>query len=457
MRRYRWLTWVLLPIFLAGCSLAPKYERPEKPILPSWPVMSPEVKKMGWGCFITDHRLREVVQLALQNNRDVKLSALNVERVQAMYRIQRAELFPSVNAGASMARERVPGDLSITKQGSVNTRYDVNVSIVSWEIDFFGRLRNLKDQALEQFLASEEAHRANELALVSAVSQTYYSWAAARQQLELSRETLRAQEESYRLLERRFATGMASEIDLRRAQTQLESARADVARYIQAVAQAENALQLLVGTPLPPHLHPPVMRELSFPEEVSPGLDSSVLLTRPDVLMAEHRLKAAHANIGAARATFFPRITLTAAGGTASAELDGLFRAGSAAWSFVPKVSLPIFDARTWAAYDVAKVDRKIALADYEKTIQIAFREVADALAAKGALEKQLEAQNSLVEALKETYLLAQKRYEKGLDSYLSVLDAQRSLLAAERGLIDIKMALLTSRIALFKALGGGE
>jgi multidrug efflux system outer membrane protein len=263
--------------------------------------------------------------------------------------------------------------------------------------------------------------------------------------------------DSYNLIKKRYDAGIISELDLKRAQSQVDSARGDVALYTQLVAQDENALTLLVGSPVPKELLPIELKSVIPPREISAGLSSDVLLSRPDVMAAEHQLKAANANIGAARAAFFPRIALTASAGTASAELSGLFKSGSGAWTFAPQIIMPIFDARTWSAYDVTKVEKEISIAEYEKAIQTAFREVADALAEKGTVNQRLAAQQSIVDAFAVTYKLSEARYNKGIDSYLSVLDAQRSLYGAEKGLIMLRFAQISNLITLYKSLGGGK
>jgi multidrug efflux system outer membrane protein len=292
---------------------------------------------------------------------------------------------------------------------------------------------------------------------VSAVAIAYFTRAADQQNLNLAASTLETQEAAYQLIRKRYDVGLVSELDLRRAQSQVETARGDVARTTQLAAQDENALNLLVGSPLPRSLLPSELGSVSPPQEISPGLSSERLLRRPDVLAAEHRLKAANANIGAARAAFFPRISLTTTIGTASAALSGLFKSGQDTWSFVPQITLPIFDARTWSAYEVTKLEREIAVAQYEKAIQTAFREVADALAVRGTVNQQIAAQQSLVDAVAETYRLSNARYTKGIDSYLGVLDAQRSLNAAQQGLIVLHLARLVNRVTLYKVLDWGE
>jgi multidrug efflux system outer membrane protein len=292
---------------------------------------------------------------------------------------------------------------------------------------------------------------------VSALAQAYLTLAADRETLKLVAFTLEIQEASYKLIRKRYDVGLASELDLLRAQSQVDTARGDVARYTQLTAQDENALNLLVGSPIPQELLPAELGSVNPLKEISSGLSSELLLRRPDVLAAEHQLKAANANIGAARAAFFPRISLTTFIGTASADLSGLFKAGQGTWGFTPQIIMPIFDARTWSAYDVTKVDKEISVAQYEKVIQTSFREVADALAVRGTVNQQIAAQQSLVDAFAETYRLSNARYTKGIDSYLSVLDAQRSLYGAQQGLIILHLARLVNRVMLYMALGGGE
>jgi multidrug efflux system outer membrane protein len=448
--------------------MAPKYTRPEAPVPAQWPTgpayketkfaaSAPAAAELPWRDFFTDERLQKVIAIALDNNRDLRVAALNVERARALYGIQRAELLPSVNAVGTMSKQGIPADLSTTGSSTTAVQYSVNLGIISWEIDFFGRIRSLKDQALEEYLATEDTRRSAQISLVSAVAQAYLTLAADRENLKLAASTLEAQEASYKLIQKRYDVGFSSLLDLRRAQSQVDVARRDVASYTQMVAQDENALNLLVGSPMPSALLPAELGSVSLPKEISPGLSSELLLRRPDVLAAEHQLKAANANIGAARAAFFPNISLTTAIGTASAELSGLFKSGQGTWLFAPQIIMPIFDARMWSAYDVTKVEKEISVAQYEKVIQTAFREVADSLAVRGTVNQQIAAQQSLVDAVAETYRLSQARYTKGIDSYLSVLDAQRSLYGAEQGLIVLRLARINNTVALYKALGGSE
>ncbi|KQC11459.1 MAG: multidrug transporter [Smithella sp. SDB] len=462
------LTVVTTLFFLGGCTLAPNYTRPASPVPAQWPTgpayqetatgkFEQTASELQWKDFITDKKMQKIIEISLKNNRDLRIAALNVERARAYYGISRAELLPSVNAAGSMYKERMPGDLSSTGSAMTTEKYSVNIGISSWEIDFFGRIRSLKDRALEQYLATQEAHRIAQISLISAVAQAYLVLAADRENLKTAISTLGTQEAAYKLIQKRFDAGIISELDVKRAQSQVEAARGDVARYKQLTAQDENFLNLLTGSITTEELLPKDLMSVGIPKDFSPGLSSNVLLLRPDILAAEHQLKAANANIGAARAAFFPRIALTTTIGTASTELSGLFKAGQGTWTFAPQIVMPIFDARTWSAYDVTKAEREISIAQYEKAIQTAFREVADALAEKSMVDQRISAQQSLVDAIAETYRLADARYSKGIDSYLSVLDAQRSLYSAQQGLTMLHLVKINNQIVLYKILGGGK
>jgi len=452
---------------LCGCTLAPQYTRPDAPVPAGWPegaaypqsqaaTDAPAAVQLKWQEFIVDPNLRQVVETALANNRDLRLATLNVERARAFYGIQRAELFPAVNAGAGANITRVPGDLSSTGRSATNERFDVNLGISAWEIDFFGRIRSLKDRALEEYLATAEARRSAQILLVSAVTDAYLTTVSNWESLQLAESTLAAQKADYGLIQRRYAHGIASGLELHQSQTRVEAARREIARFTQLTAQSENALNLLVGAAVPDALLPRDLGSVTPPREITPGISSEVLLSRPDIMAGEHRLKAANANIGAARAALFPRISLTTVFGTASSELSGLFKSGSESWIFAPQITLPIFDARLWSAYDATKIEQEIALSQYEKSIQTAFREVADALAVRGTVDRQLAAQQSLIDATAETFRLATLRYEKGIDSYLGVLDAQRSLYAAQQVLINIRLLQFSNQVRLYAVLGGG-
>ena len=467
MNRKRYLLPIVAVLLLCGCTMAPKYTQPDAPVPSEWPkgAAYAEIKtppsaqaasELPWTEFITDDRLHKVLETALANNRDLRVAALNVEKMKATYGIGVASLLPTVNALGSLSKAGVPADLSQSGSAMTSERYDASIGITSWEVDFFGRIRSLKDKALEEFMATDQARLSTQIMLISSVTQAYLAVAANREALQLVSKTLASHEAAYKLIQKRYSVGMISELDLKSVQSQVDVARGDVAYYTQLTALSENALNLLTASPIPQDLIPADLSSISPPREISAGLSSELLLNRPDILAAEHQLKAAYANIGAARAAFFPRVVLTGAAGTASVELSGLFKPGSFAWSFAPQIIMPIFDARTWFAYRVTKIDREIAVAEYEKSIQTAFREVADVLAVKGTVDRQIEAQKSLVDALSVAYRLTLARYDKGIDSYLAVLDAQRSLYAAQKGLIALQLSRFNNAVELYKVLGGG-
>ncbi len=452
----------------AGCTLAPKYTRPEAPVPAEWPsgaayadtrtaTNAPQAAELTWQGFFADEKLQTLIETALKNNRDLRLAALNVERARALYGIQRAELLPTVDATAFGNKQRLPADLSPTGKRATVKQYSVDLGILSWELDFFGRIRSLEQRALEEYLATEQGRRSAQILLVSSVANAYLVLAADREGLALAETTLEAQRGAYNLVKRRHDLGLAPELDLYRAQTQVDTARGDIARFTQLVAQDENALNLLLGATALGELLPAKLSGVTPPREISAGVSSEVLLCRPDVLQAESLLRAAYADIGAARATLFPRISLTAGIGTASSELSGLFESGSGTWNYGAQAAMPIFDTRAWLALKVTKVQREIALTQYESAIQNAFKEVADALAVRGTVDQQVSAQESLVKAVAETYRLSASRYDKGIDSYLSVLDAQRSLYAAQQGLVSLRLAKVASQVRLYAVLGGGS
>jgi outer membrane protein, multidrug efflux system len=468
MRKTLLIFGLILTSLFGGCSLAPKYTRPEAPVPADWPTgaayketkaatVAPTASELTWQEFFTDENLKQVIGMALTNNRDLRLAALNMERARALYGIQRAELLPTLDATGSGSKQRTFINFSGSGQTITTKQYSVNLGITSWEIDFFGRIRSLKDRALEEYLATEQAHRSAQILLVSEVANTYLTFAADRENLNLAQSTLDTQQAAYDLIRRRYEIGLVPELDLHQAQTRVDAARVDVVLYTRLVAQDETALNLLVGSPVPSELLPATLSSVSRPKDISPCVSSEVLLRRPDVLQAESLLRATHADIGAARAALFPRISLTAAVGVASNELSGLFQSGSGTWSYAPQVVVPIFDARTWFALRVTKVQREIALTQYEKAIQNAFKEVADALAVQGTMEEQLSAQQSLVNAAAESYRLSNARYTKGIDSYLGVIDAQRSLYAAEQGLVSLRLARIANQVKLYAVLGGGS
>jgi len=454
-------------VAMAGCSMNPRYTQLQAPVPEAWPQgeaykiaqadpEAPTASELSWKTFFTDPKLQQIIGTALNNNRDLRIAALNVERARALYGVQRAELFPSVNGVGAGAKQRRSSDLISPGEPRTVEQYSVDLGVAAWEIDFFGRIRSLKDQALEEYLATDEARRSAQIALVSEVGRVYLALAADLENLELSKSTLDAQQAAYDLIKRQYEVGVASELDLRQAQIPVDAARGDMARYTQTVAQDRNALNLLAGAPVPEGLLPLGLAGVNPPREIFADLPSEVLLNRPDIMAAEHRLKGAYALIGAARASFFPRISLTTAIGTASDDLSGLFGSGTGTWSFAPQIAVPVFDARTWAAYRVSKAQQELALAQYEKAIQTAFREVADSLAVQGTVDQQVAAQMSLTKAVSDTYRLSNQRYEKGIDSYLGVLDAQRTLYSAQQGLISLRLAKLANQVRLYAVLGGG-
>lgn len=454
---------------LAGCvNLAPDYERPEAPVSQQWPtgVSSPRgadartdelASEIGWRDFFIDWRLQQIIEMALANNRDLRIAALNVESARAQYRIQRADQLPTLNGFAQENAQLLPRDLRGLSP-RISRQYTVGVAVSSYEVDFFGRVLNLKRQALEQYLASEEGRRSVQISMVAEVANAYLSLAADRELLKLASDTYNSQQQSYELVRRRFSVGVASDLDVSQARTSMETAKLDVSRYNAQVAEDENALRLLVGTDIPAELLPTKgIPTAAVLKDVPVGLTSDVLLQRPDILQAEHILKGANANIGAARAAFFPSITLTANGGTSSNQLERLFRTGSGLWEFMPQITIPIFDAgRNRATLDVAKLQRDINIAQYEKAIQSAFREASDALAQRNTLGDQLRTQTVLVETTSKSYRLSTARFRTGVDSYLNVLDSQRSMYSAQQGLISTRMAQQANLVTLYKVLGGG-
>lgn len=411
---------------------------------------TPAAADIGWRDFFVDPRLQEVIARALANNRDLRVAVLNVERARALYRIERADRVPSVGATAAMIR--TGGDAPTTES------FTAGVGITEFELDLFGRVRSLSQAALQQYFAQEESRRSAQLTLIAEVANAYLALAADQEQLRIVQRTLTTREEFHALTQKRYEFGAVSALDVSQSRTQVEAARADVARFSGQAAQTANALQLLVGAPVGSDLLPQ-----SFGESVTglaplpPGLPSAVLLRRPDVLAAEHRLRADNANIGAARAAFFPSIKLTGSVGSASDELSGLFDAGTGVWLFAPQVNLPIFEGgRLRANLDVARADRDIALAQYERAIQAGFREVADALALTTTLAEQRAARQATVDAATEADQLARSRYNAGRDSYLVVLESQRTLYLAQQALIVTRLSEQANRVTLYKALGGG-
>lgn len=451
-------------MLISGCGiLEPRLPEAQPAIPAQWPIPPTTVPAVptaaaaaaptadiGWREFFVDPRLQQVIASALDNNRDLRVAVLNVQRAQALYRVQRSERVPSVDANGAWTRTGGDGPLS--------DAYAATIGITEFELDLFGRVRNLSDAALQRYFAQEETRRSAQLALIAEVATAYLTLAADQEQLRVVQATLQTREELHVLTEKRYQLGAVSALDVSQSRTQVEAARADVARYAGQVAQSGNALQLLVGAPVQQELLPSAFGvSLTGLAPLPAGLPSDVLLLRPDVMSAEHQLRATNANIGAARAAFFPSITLTGSAGYASDQLSSLFDAGTYAWVFVPRVNVPIFQGgRLTANLDVATADRDIALARYEGAIQSAFREVADALALTATLDAQRVARQATVDAAVEADRLSRARYDAGRDSYLVLLEAQRTLYLAQQTLIVTQLTEQTNRVLLYKALGGG-
>jgi multidrug efflux system outer membrane protein len=446
-----------------ACSLIPEYSRPEAPVPDAFPYAEQAqagtpLSEISWQEYFADAQLREVIGLALANNRDLRVAALNIEKARALYRVQRADLYPSVGITGSETAQRLPGDLSPSGEASTTHQYSATIGFSAYELDFFGRIRSLNAQALEQYLGTEEARRSAQISLVAETANAWLTLAADRERLALARSTFETRQKSYELIRRTHEIGVGSALDVRQAETLMESARADVARYVAQEARDINALTLIVGAPVAADLLPANLSSaVTGITEIPAGIPSEVLTQRPDVLQAERALRAANANIGAARAAFFPRVTLTAGAGVASDSLSDLFSHGGSTWNFIPQIRLPIFEAgRLSANLEASKVQREISVAQYEKAIQTAFREVADAFAEKATLAERVDANRKLVEASEASLMLSEARYNSGVDSYLGLLDAQRELYAAKLELISVRLTESANRVALYKALGGG-
>jgi len=447
---------------LGGCSLAPPYERPEAPVAAAYPADSAgkgarAASEIAWREFFPDERLQALIKVALDNNRDLRTAALRIEEARALYNIQSADLLPNLNAGFSGSRVRTPASLSLTGHEVVSSSYQVGLSLASFELDFLGRVRSLNDAALNLYLASDEARQAAQISLIAEVAKAALAERAFAEQQELAQQTLSGREASYKLAKQRFDVGASSALDLRLSETLVLAARVALVTLTRQRAQAMNGLTLLTGKPL---TDLPTVQPLSaqmIVAELPAGLPSELLTRRPDIRSAELRLKAANANIGAARAAFFPRVSLTAGLGTASNALSDLFEPGSRTWSFAPQLLVPIFDAgRNSGNLTLAEVRKNLAIADYEKAIQTAFREVADALVARASLDQQIEAQRATLDAQADRLRLADLRYQNGISSFLDVLDAQRELFAAEQALVQARLLRLTNAIDLYRSLGGG-
>jgi multidrug efflux system outer membrane protein len=455
---------------IGGCTLEPEYRRPDAPVSQHWPdgpayssgdagQRDTPAADIGWREFFTDPRLQKLIELALAHNPDARIAALNVAAARAQYRIQRAELFPTIAATGVEQAEKYPAGLGAAgaNGAGISRYYQAGIGFTAYELDVFGRLRSLDHARLQQYLGYVETRRSTQISLVAEVANAYLTLLADEALLRLTRDTLSAQEQAYALIKMSFDGGVASALDLRQAETSVDTARANLAQYTRQAAQAQNALTQLLGTTPADLPAGATLDEQKLLTDLAPGLPSDLLARRPDILAAEHELKAANANIGAARAAFFPSVTLTGSYGTASPQLSGLFDHGSTAWSFMPQISLPIFAGGANAAnLDLAKIEKNVDIARYEKVIQTAFREVADALAGRATLDDQIAADRALVEATGESYRLAGMRFRSGVDNYLNVLDAQRSHYAAQQTLVGVQLARLQNLVTLYKAMGGG-
>lgn len=458
---------IVCTLGLTNCAInAPNSVKSESTVPAQWPkgdsystqVQGALAVDLPWTAFVLDAKIRQVIEIGLANNRDVRITLANIASAKAQYGGQKAALLPTVTAGVSATSGRTAlvsseGDVSTSRVNS----YAATVGMSSYEIDLFAKVRSLSQVALETYLATEDAHRAAKISLISELTSAFQTLAADKSQLLLAKHTMDSAQNSMNIIQKRLDVGVATRLELRQAETVYQTARADVANHTTLVAQDRNALELLAGTPLQDNLMPEGLPNGAiWFAEVSAGLDSSILLNRPDVSQAEHQLKSADANIGAARAAFFPSLKLTASTGLASAELLSLF-SGAGVWSLMPSLTVPIFDnGANKANLDYAKAQQKVYLSRYELALQTAFKEVADALARKGTIKEQLSAQQKLVDAAADSYMIANERYKKGVASYLDALDAQRVLYAAKKALIAIKLVEYENQQTLYRVLGGG-
>jgi outer membrane protein, multidrug efflux system len=485
-----------LILYLAGCTLEPHYQRPQPAVTPDWPAMPQSsaapadpagstaqaardtsqrsAAQIGWREFFTDPKLQTLIEQALQHNYDAQIATLNIAAARAQYQIQRAELFPKISASATEEVEKFPaavaplasGAGSATGVGAVGASggsgifryFDVGIGFTSYELDLFGRIRSLNHAKLQQYLGYVETRRSTQISVIAEVANAYLTWLADQKLLRITEDTLSSQQESLKLIRLTYEGGVGTALDLHQAETTVATAQANLAQYRRQVAQDQNALVVLLGAPLPSGFVADVeLDEESLLTDLPAGVPSEVLVQRPDILAAEHNLIAANADIGAARAAFFPSILLTGSYGTASTQLSGLFQQGSTAWTFSPQISLPIFaGGANVASLNLAKVQKNILVVQYEQAIQNGFREVADALAGRATLDSQVAADIALVEASSESFRLSNMRFTGGVDNYLGVLDSQRLLYTAQQSLVNVKLARLQNLVTLYKALGGG-
>ncbi|MDR0338985.1 MAG: efflux transporter outer membrane subunit [Desulfovibrio sp.] len=464
IRIFRQALCALIPLvmLLAGCTMAPKYERPGLPTPNAYDkgagLFGGPAPFIAWRGFFTDPGTQRLIETALTNNRDLRAAMLNVEKVRAQYRIQRADILPTAAAMGESSNRGLPAGISGLPKRAVVRQHTVSVGATNFELDLFGRIRSLTDAALETYYSTEDDVKTAQITLVAEVAAVYLQMIADKELLDITAATCKNRKGQYELVRNKFTSGVASQLEVSQAKSIMEEARSNVARYATRVGQDENYLALLIGAPLPKDL--PDVRKLSrirMLADIPEGLPSSLLERRPDIQASEHRLKAAYANIGAARANFFPTINLTGGFGAISADASELFEGSTGFWQFLPSVSLPIFDTgRNISRLDVAESERKMAVTEYEKTIQEAFREVADCLVQRQYIGSQMDAERELLKSTTESYNLASARYDVGVDSYLNVLDAQRSLYSAQQSYISTMLLRETNALTLYKALGGG-
>jgi multidrug efflux system outer membrane protein len=465
---------------LSACTLMPHYERPLSPVPDQWPAdgvgrsAAVTADQIGWRDFFTDPRLQRLLEIALENNRDLRIALLNVAASEAQFRIQRGNLFPAISATGAELVEKLPSSGAIPLTGAAATgssgiqaggnggstlhEYTAGIGFTNFELDLFGRQRSLTTQAFEQYLAQSETHRSTQISLVAAVASDYFTVLADQALVNLTLQTLRNETESYELTRAMYQHDTTTLLSLRQAESTVDTARANLSQYQRQLEQDTHALTLVLGEEIPADL--PAGTDITAEgllTDLPAGLPSDLLTHRPDILSAEHMLRAANANIGAARAAFFPSIQLTGSGGTASTRLKDLFGSGTGTWSFAPTITLPIFTGgQNLANLDLAHIEKNVGIAQYELAIQTAFREVSDALSARGTYVEQRRAEQALVTADSEAYHLAEMRFRSGVDNYLATLDAQRSLYAAEQGLVSVRLAELANQVTLYKTLGGG-
>ncbi|MFK5952526.1 MAG: efflux transporter outer membrane subunit [Desulfobacterium sp.] len=468
----------LLMVLMTGCSMIPEYKRPALPVTDNWPTGSTYpttdshgkalngkasddiVSDIAWKDYFKSNILKTLIKRALENNRDLRVALFNIEKAKAAYRIQRADTFPVISGVGSVSRSGVPEDISGTGKSVTRSNLSANLAVTAYELDFFGRIGSLNQKALEAYLSTEEAALNTRIALIAETAESYLAYLAEKKLFLLAKNTLDAYEKTHDVVKLQYDVGSATQLDLAQATTSVESAKASIAQYTRLMAQAKNACTLLAGTFVDDLLDgKDTIDDLWFMETLPQELPSSILMVRPDIRQAEHQLKAANADIGAARAALYPSISLTSTFGLASDSLSALVKSGAAyAWNFAPLVSMPIFNREGLnASLEVARVNEKIAAAEYEAVIQVAFKEVADQLAARGTYKDQLAAQDALVTATRITYDLSSARYQNGIDNFLTVLDSQRSLFAAEQTAVTVKQAYLSNLVTMYKVLGGGQ